>query len=559
MGFMPRLEKCWVKEGWPKNRSPFLSKKGAGMIRVRHSLEQEGIHHFPTHLKLLKYEIVEHARSCGLNFFDVIFEILDYDEMNEIASYGGFPSRYPHWRFGMEYEEMSKGYSYGLSKIYEMVINNDPCYAYLLRSNNIVDQKIVMAHVYAHCDFFKNNVWFSKTNRKMVDGMANHSTRVQNHIDRYGEETVEEFLDTCLSVEDLIDPFSPFIVRRETRDKSPLKEEKEIETVKKMPAKRHMDPYVNPADFLQAQKKKIEEEEAKEKKLPEEPERDILLFLIENAPLENWQRDVLSIIREEACYFAPQGQTKIMNEGWASYWHSKIMTEKMLDPSEVIDYADHHSGTLGVRPGRINPYKLGIELFKDIEDRWNKGKFGPEYEDCEDLLEKKRWDKKLGLGRQKIFEVRSIYNDVGFIDTFLTEEFCREQEMFTFDHDQATNEYKITSKDFQEIKRRLLFSLANHGRPFIYVVDGNHKNRGELYLLHKYEGVELKEDYARETLVRLYKLWGKRPVWLETKVITDKGEEEVVIYRCGSVNPGDVSKEKTSKNPGPPTEPDFMN
>ena len=132
---------------------------------------------------------------------------------------------------------------------------------------------------------------------------------------------------------------------------------------------------------------------------------------------------MLAIIREEAYYFAPQGQTKIMNEGWASYWHSTIMTQKTLHPSELVDYADHHSGTMATQPGRLNPYKLGIELFRDIEERWNKGQFGPEWEECDDLDARQKWDKQLGLGRQKIFEVRRIHNDVTFIDTFLTRGF----------------------------------------------------------------------------------------------------------------------------------------
>src|SRR5678809_1034405 len=134
--------------------------------------------------------------------------------MNEVAAFGGFPTRYPHWRFGMDYEQLSKGYEFGLQKIYEMVINTNPAYAYLLEGNSLVDQKIVMAHVAGHVDFFKNNYYFSKTNRKMIDGMANHATRVRKHIERLGLEKVETFIDSCLCLENLIDPMSPFIVRR---------------------------------------------------------------------------------------------------------------------------------------------------------------------------------------------------------------------------------------------------------------------------------------------------------------------------------------------------------
>ena len=116
----------------------------------------------PPDLERWRHEIEGYARQYGLDFYDVVFEVLDYDQLNEIAAYGGFPTRYPHWRFGMEYEELAKSYSYGLSKIYELVINNDPVYAYLMKANAPVEQKLVMAHVFGHADFFKNNLWFSQ-------------------------------------------------------------------------------------------------------------------------------------------------------------------------------------------------------------------------------------------------------------------------------------------------------------------------------------------------------------------------------------------------------------
>ena len=136
-------------------------------------------------LAQLKDEIEGYARSFGLDFFETVFELLGYDELNMVAAYGGFPQRYPHWRFGMEYERLRKQHFYGLGRIYEMVINNDPCYAYLQESNPLIDQKLVIAHVYGHSDFFKNNYWFSKTNRKMMDEMANHSTRFRKHPDQH--------------------------------------------------------------------------------------------------------------------------------------------------------------------------------------------------------------------------------------------------------------------------------------------------------------------------------------------------------------------------------------
>src|SRR4029453_11080712 len=145
---------------------------------------------------------------------------------------------------------------------------------------------------------------------------------------------------------------------------------------------------------MEAQRKRQQEKLEKERvrRFPEEPQRDVLQFLVENAPLANWERDVLEIVRDEAYYFAPQAMTKIMNEGWATYWHSKIMTQKALSTAEIIDYADACSGVLATAQGRLNPYKLGLELFRNIESRWNQGQFGKEWEECDSLAAKRDWD-----------------------------------------------------------------------------------------------------------------------------------------------------------------------
>jgi len=461
-------------------------------------------------------KIEGYARGYGLDFFPVIFEMLDYEEINMVASYGGFPLRYPHWRFGMQYEYMGKSYGYGLHKIYEMVINNNPCYAYLLNSNQMVDQKLVIAHVYAHCDFFKNNAFFANTNRKMMDEMANHGIRIQRYMDRYGQDEVEEFVDVCNSIENLIDASALFANGNTVRDGVPSLEQ-ETKDVGRLPSKDYMEPYINPPEYIEQRRREAAEEREKESRFPTCEQKDVLAFLAEYAPLPNWKRDVLSMIREEAYYFAPQGQTKIMNEGWASYWHEKIMTQKAMDASELVDFADHHSGTLAMHPGQLNPYKLGYELLHDIERRWDSGRFGKEYEECDDLEARRRWDTGAGQGREKIFQVRAIYNDMTFIDEFFTAEFCQDQKLFSFSLNERTGHYEIDSRNFQMIKEKLLFSLTNMGHPFLTVVDGNFENRGELYLKHRFDGIELRVDYARATMENLFKVWS-RPVHVETVV-----------------------------------------
>ncbi|HNQ24821.1 MAG TPA: SpoVR family protein [Phycisphaerae bacterium] len=486
----------------------------------------------PAHLEELAETIAGYARAEGLDFYPTIFELVSAEQMSQFAAYGGFPQRYPHWRFGMEYEHLRKQHRYGLSRIYEMVINNDPCYAYLLTDNQYVDHKTVIAHVYAHCDFFKNNHWFSRTNRKMMDEMANHATRVRRYAEQHGLEVVERFIDTVLCLENLIDAHSVFMRREPLM--APLVEGQRTPKprpraeVARFPAKSYMDRYINPPRQLARERDRDEEEHARAReRFPATPARDVLLFLLQHAPLEDWQADVLSLIREEAYYFAPQAQTKILNEGWASYWHSTLMTRYIVKADEVIDYCDHHAGTLATSPGRLNPYKVGVELLRDVERRWDMGRYGPEYERCEDMTVRREWGKdrprpervvgRGSPGRARIFEIRSLYNDVTFLDEFLTPEFVEDHNLYHYRYDPATRRMVVVNRDFQQIKQQMLFMLTNHGQPYIYVVDGNYRNRGELYLVHRHTGADLEIKYAVETLKALQTLW-KRPVHLHALI-----------------------------------------
>ncbi len=483
----------------------------------------------PPELEAARQEITQLARGRGLDFFDTVFVMCTWEEINMLAAYEGFPVRYPHWRWGMEYLRMQKSYEYGLHKIYEMVINTNPSYAYLLDNNLVVDQKLVMAHVLGHVDFFKNNVWFSPTNRKMLDEMANHAARIRRHMDRHGETVVEQFIDVCLSLDNLIDPYAAHIKRHRAGAQRTLLEtpsEGEVETPR-IQTRDYMDRHINPPAFLESQRLRREADNARMQGVPERPERDVLGFLTDHAQLSHWQRDVLAIIRDEAVYFAPQGQTKIMNEGWATFWHTQMMTQEILGDHEVVDYCDHHSGTVLQQPGQLNPYKMGVELFRHIEMRWNKGRFGQDWLDCTSEEERRRWDQGAGAtspdktgktaGAQKVFAVRETHNDVTFLDTFLTADFCRAQGFFTTKKDPRTGRWIIDSREFALVKSQLLSHLASRGTPRVYVVDGNHAGRMELRLQHRHDGLDIQLQWAEQVLGNLAKVWS-RPVHLETQV-----------------------------------------
>ena len=248
-------------------------------------------------LRDLVEKISKVAKDAGLDFFETIFELVDYQQLNEIAAYGGFPTRYPHWKWGMDYERLSKSYEYGLSIIYEMVINNDPCYAYLLRANNLVSlRKWLLLTYTVTATFSKTITGLSIQTEKMLDQMANHSTIVRRFIEEVGQEEVEDFLDVCLSLENLIDIYLPF--NEENKESS----EEDDGTIKKLQSKKYMDSYINPKDFIdELEQKKADQLKSKDK-FPSDPQTDVLRFLMENAPLATWQRRLLRMVRDEMYY-----------------------------------------------------------------------------------------------------------------------------------------------------------------------------------------------------------------------------------------------------------------
>ena len=235
----------------------------------------------PAYFADMQREIENYAKEYGLDYFDTIFEVLDYQRMNEVAAYGGFPTRYPHWRFGMDFEGLAKGYEYGLSKIYEMVINNDPCYAYLLEGNSSVDQKMVMAHVYGHCDFFKNNFYFSRHQpaNDRRHGQSRHAHPPAHRASGYRQGRDVHRSSVCRSITSSIRTrLTSSGDRRRARRRRIRRRPTRRAKVPKLRAKSYMDKFINPPDFIEKQQQKMEKEKEKEKKFPERPERDVLLF-----------------------------------------------------------------------------------------------------------------------------------------------------------------------------------------------------------------------------------------------------------------------------------------
>ncbi|PLT33693.1 SpoVR family protein [Bacillus sp. V5-8f] len=437
-------------------------------------------------------EITEIAKGFGLDFYPMRYEICPSEIIYTFGAYG-MPTRFSHWSFGKQFHKMKLHYDFGLSKIYELVINSDPCYAFLLDSNTLIQNKLIVAHVLAHCDFFKNNVRFQNTKRDMVESMAATAERIRRYEIQYGKKEVETFLDAVLSIEEHIDPSLLRPKLSWTLDDT----EEEEDTPK---------PSATPYDDLWGLDKKEKPRPntvKKKKKFPPQPEKDLLLFIEQySRELTAWQRDILTMMREEMLYFWPQLETKIMNEGWASYWHQRILRELDLTSDEAIEFAKLNAGV--VQPSRtsINPYYLGLKIFEDIEER---------YDNPND--EMKQYGVQPGTGREKMFEVREIESDISFLRNYLTKDLVTREDMYLFQ--KQGKDYKIVDKDWEQVRDQLVSMRVNGGFPYLTVNDGDYLRNGELYLKHWFEGIELDVKYLEKVLPYIFQLWG-RPIHLES-------------------------------------------
>ncbi|HFK1472718.1 TPA: SpoVR family protein [Bacillus paranthracis] len=439
-------------------------------------------------------EITEIAKGFGLDFYPMRYEICPAEIIYTFGAYG-MPTRFSHWSFGKQFFKMKLHYDLGLSKIYELVINSNPCYAFLLDTNSLIQNKLIVAHVLAHCDFFKNNIRFSNTKRDMVESMAATADRIKAYEHEYGRQEVETFLDAVLAIQEHIDPS---LVRNK------LSWSMDDMYVEAQEEKRKTD-YDDLWGLDDRNKKQEPQIIRKKKKFPPQSEKDLLLFIQEySRELEEWQRDILTMLREEMLYFWAQMETKIMNEGWASLWHQRILREMDLTSSEAIEFAKLNAGVVQPSKTSINPYYLGIKMFEHIEERYDNP-----------TEEMKRRGIKPGSGKEKIFEVRELNSDTSFIRNYLTKDLVMREDMYLFQR--QGKEYKVVDKEWENVRDQLVNMRTNGGFPYLMVEDGDYLKTGELYLKHYYEDIELDLKYLEKVVPYIYQLWG-RTVHMESVV-----------------------------------------
>ncbi|RIV20179.1 stage V sporulation protein R [Alicyclobacillaceae bacterium I2511] len=420
----------------------------------------------------------------GLDCYPQEFLICDERDMLDFMTYSGMTSHYPHWSYGKAYELTKTLYHYGVEGLpYELVINSNPSLAYLMGDNTLALQVLTMAHVYGHNDFFKNNATFAKTRAAdTLDRFKRHAEQVRVYAQRYGTLQVEQILDAAHALRWQCN--RNVYVRQ--RPEVPVPLEQNGERRANWPAGgANRNPDEN------------------ENSLPSE---DILMYIYHwGHELADWERDLLLIVREESNYFLPQMQTKVMNEGWASYWHYTLLQELGLPTSLHLEFLVHHNQVVRPHPGGLNPYHLGFRIFKDIAER---------------------------LGEQQLFEVRRVERDGSFIRRYLTEELV--SDLFLFEYKPLgfpKAHHQVTAvgdeQGWKQVRDTLAASVGMGNIPTIHVVDGNHEGTGGLLLQHQHDGRDLDMAYAKETLKHVQTLW-HRKVTLHTKI---NGRETELVHR----------------------------
>ena len=435
-------------------------------------------------------EVIESkAKELGLNFYPQEFEIIGFNEMLGYEAYVGMPSRYPHWSFGKSYEKNKTLYSFNLTGLpYEMVINSNPCLAYLMRENTLPLQILTMAHVYGHNDFFKNNRLFKEGTRAKL---ALEMFKLDGEIIReyinapgIGYEKVERILDAAHAIRYNI---GRVIGRKEMTDEEIRKNR--IEDYKKAIENKSildMDMVI---------------EEPILDKIPLEPYDDVVGFIIKYGKLEEWEKDIVRIVKRETEYFMPQIETKTMNEGWASYWHYNILKSLDLPEGLHFEFLKRHNDVVAPILGGLNPYYVGFKMFEDIERRY---------------------------GKDKIFEVRAMERDASFIRRYLTQELCEELNLLQYGKKSFDYVIEEVSDEggWKEIRDNLAFTAGLGSIPYIRVTDLNTRDL-TLTLEHVYDGRELEATYAKETLKYVQQLWGYK-----VRLLTKNKDNKEFYINC---------------------------
>ncbi|MCG8610419.1 MAG: SpoVR family protein [Pseudomonadales bacterium] len=453
-------------------------------------------------------EIAKIAADFKLDTYPNQIEVISAEQMMDAYSSVGMPVGYNHWSFGKQFLNTSKQYKRGqMGLAYEIVINSNPCIAYLMEENTMMMQALVIAHAcYGHNSFFKGNYLFQTWTdaSAIIDYLLfakNYITECEN---RYGIDTVENILDSCHAIMN-------YGVDRYKRP-APISAEEEQQRQKER--EEYQQKQINEL-WRTIPVKPDEKVKKKKRRFPEEPQENLLYFFEKNAPLlEPWQREVIRIVRKIAQYFYPQRQTQVMNEGWASFWHYTLMNElynrgKVTD-GFMIEFLQSHTAVIYQPPfdskwfSGLNPYTLGFSIYSDIKRM------------CENPTEEDRhWFPDLvdtDWLEALHFAMRN-FKDESFILQYLSPKVIRDLKLFSLVDDEQSNEYAISAihddNGYRHIREQLAkqYNLSFR-EPDIQIWDVDLRGDRSLTLRHTVvDGVPLNED-TDKVLFHINRLWG---------------------------------------------------
>jgi stage V sporulation protein R len=425
------------------------------------------------------------AADSGLKFHPVDFEAVPDSFMMEIAVYG-LPVRMPHWSFGVRYIYQLIQRHMGHSRLFEVVFPGNPGHAYLAESNGLAENILVTAHVLGHADFSRNNLLFRRcqeqVSERIVEHAANHARQISQAIETYGAQRVEVALDAALALEQHVDIDQP--LRREPYPQY-LDDAKALVDDQFRKRFASLDPTAASSGV----------EAKKRAPVPPHPERDLLWFVANYAPeLESWERDIFLAVREESFYFYPVFATQIMNEGWASYWHARLLREANFVPQQAyLDAIKCHSDV--VRPVaaeqqtalNINPYHLGFAMWEKIVE---------------------------AKGLEAARRIMEQDDDFGFVRNHLTRELAEELGLFRYSA-RSDGQIKVLEHDLTALHEAMLAPKYNFGAPLVAAAHVRHDGTLELAHDSSIDGRGLDLERSRKVLDYLQRVW-RRPIILTT-------------------------------------------
>lgn len=435
------------------------------------------------------------AGEAGLAYDPVDFEAVPDTFMMEIAVYG-LPVRMPHWSFGVRYISQLIQHRMGHSRLFEVVFPGNPGHAYLSAGNSLAENVLVTAHVLGHADFSRNNLLFRRSREqvgvRIVERAASHARQIAHAIEEHGQQRVEAVLDAALALEQHIDVDQPLSRARYPEYLSPKPPIGDDEFRRRFAA---LEP--DTAERATAAPRK-------RAPVPPHPERDLLWFIAHYGPeIESWERDIFLAVREESYYFYPVFATQIMNEGWASYWHARLLREADFLPQDAyVDAAKCHSDV--VRPiasGEqvalaVNPYHLGFSLWERVIER-----------------------EGLPVARRLMQEE----DDFSFVRNRLTSDVAEDLGLFRFEA-QANGAIEVVERDLAALHDAMLAPKYNFGAPRVTAKHVRVDGTLELEHDHGTDGRGLDLERSRKVLDYLQRVW-RRPVVLHTIDASGHGHE----------------------------------